>query len=129
MKTKRLDDCINRIKKCKTLESINKIDVYSEKQKIEDCLISMIRTFTLGEDDWGNQNVKFKKNEQEIESERQTIKRDLTIYFDKVLERVYLVQERGFEFEDGFYSKVEELIAYIERERDYESKEKNWGVK
>ena len=47
MKTneKRLDDCINRIKDCKTLESISKIDVYEERR----FLLNYLPTITSNE--------------------------------------------------------------------------------
>ena len=101
MKTneKRLDDCINRIKDCKTLESISKIDVYEERR----FLLNYLPTITSNE------------------LGKKSIIRNIHFLLDNIAEQAayvkrhinQIVSDDLWEAEDIFHSKVEDLVVYV----------------
>tara|TARA_R110002020_G_scaffold118950_2_gene271710 strand:- start:3672 stop:4004 length:333 start_codon:yes stop_codon:yes gene_type:complete len=107
MKTKRLDDCLSRIKDCKTLESISKIDVYEERR----FLLNYLPTITSNE------------------LGKKSIIRNIDFLLDNIAEQAayvkrhinQIVSDDLWEAEDIFHSKVEELVVYVRSlEKRYE---------
>jgi len=99
MKTKRLDDCINRIKKCKTLESIARLDVISEKRFLMDYLPSLTSDESLKY----LITINIDNILGDIEEQAECVKMNIN----------KIVSDTLWEAEDIFHSKVEELTIYL----------------